>query len=1254
MQLFSGKFHTTCKLHLLLFLTVTCFLQSYPSRASASSQPYIGGHGINSATGNKYVQETDITVEGPVRGVTFKRTYNSQSTEVGLLGYGWSCLFSEKLIDNTTSITLVRNDGRYVKFADNGQGGYTSQLGNSQIITRVTGGFRLTKSNQDIQTYDSQGRLTSTSYRNGTGLTYAYTGDQLATITDTLGRTLAFTYTDGKLTGLATPAGSFTYAYDGNNNLASVTRPDGKSKTYLYQDAAYVHNLTGIVDESGARIQTLTYDSSDRVVTSSLADGSDAVTIAYPSLLTRTVTDSLGTVSTYELEVLNGVARVKSFTGPGCSGSCGDSTGSSYTYTSRQQVASMTDGNGAVTTYTYDGSGNQLTETEASGTALVRTTTSTYTAANELATVTEPSTSNPGQNRVTTLTYDANGNLLTRTRSGYAGTTAISEITTFTYNTLGQLTSVDGPRTDMSDTLTLAYYANEAGQGNNRGQLHTVTNPLGQTTTYSNYTPVGKPGTITDAAGLVTTLTYTFKGAVLTRTTGGLTTSYGYDDAGRVQTITLPGSRILSYTYTGDLVTAITDGLGNRINYTYDAKGQRTGEEIHDPANALTYTLSQSYDAAGNLSKRIYPGNAEETYGYDAVHNLMQTIDPTGLQTDASYDTLGRLLAVTEAGTATAGYAYDRHDNLTNVTDARGKVTASTFDDLGRQRTLTAPDTGLASSTYDAAGNLLSRTDAGNRTVSLSYDALNRPTRQSYPGAARDILFTYDQPTLGKLSALQEEESSRSFTYNSLGQLTAEARTIGAATATTSYGYNSTTGELASMTYPSGRVLTFTRDTIGRITGLQVDGAQLVSSIQYLPFGPVQGASLGSLSMTRSYDQRYQVTRIQAGGLDYTYTRDKAGQVTGVTNLPSPTTTGITETATISPDNNQLTEVSGATVKTYTHDVNGNLTSDGVSAYTWDALNRLVKVEKAGAVVATYGYDSQNRRIRKTVGAKVTHYHYDNNNLLIGEALADGTLLRDYFYLNGEPIALREYEQNPGTYFFLNDHLGTPQQLVTATGAPVWRAAYLPYGQAQIQLATVTNNLRFLGQYFDAETGLHYNLNRYYDSDTGRYLSPDPIGLQGGMNLYAYVAGDPVNEVDIWGLCRKSGEGIMDCANRQAEEAFGDLLASCDVVGFYGLGAMATEVASNLLTSAVNYVATTGMKNANSAGAYASGNILEKQVAATAGANTAGRIGALKGTLGVISKASGIVGASGTIGSVGMRAAFISDCMEECNDCSAK
>ncbi|MDD3813992.1 MAG: RHS repeat-associated core domain-containing protein [Desulfocapsaceae bacterium] len=92
------------------------------------------------------------------------------------------------------------------------------------------------------------------------------------------------------------------------------------------------------------------------------------------------------------------------------------------------------------------------------------------------------------------------------------------------------------------------------------------------------------------------------------------------------------------------------------------------------------------------------------------------------------------------------------------------------------------------------------------------------------------------------------------------------------------------------------------------------------------------------------------------------------------------------------------------------------------------------------------------------------------------------------------------------------------QQLVTAAGAVVWQAAYLPFGKAQIATATVANNLRFAGQYFDAETGLHYNWNRFYDPEVGRYISADPIGLDGGMNLYAYVAGNPVNAVDPWGL----------------------------------------------------------------------------------------------------------------------------------------
>jgi RHS repeat-associated protein len=177
----------------------------------------------------------------------------------------------------------------------------------------------------------------------------------------------------------------------------------------------------------------------------------------------------------------------------------------------------------------------------------------------------------------------------------------------------------------------------------------------------------------------------------------------------------------------------------------------------------------------------------------------------------------------------------------------------------------------------------------------------------------------------------------------------------------------------------------------------------------------------------------------------------------------------------------------------------------------------MLRVENQGSTVATYGYDSSNRRLHKTIGTTTIHYLYDLNSRLIAETLVDGTPLREYIYLDGEPVALREYQTNPGTYYFINDHLGTPQQLITATGTVVWQAAYLPFGKAQIQTETVKNNLRFPGQYFDVETGLHYNWNRFYDSEKGRFVTADPIGLKGGMNLYAYVSNNPVNFTDLTG-----------------------------------------------------------------------------------------------------------------------------------------
>ena len=106
----------------------------------------------------------------------------------------------------------------------------------------------------------------------------------------------------------------------------------------------------------------------------------------------------------------------------------------------------------------------------------------------------------------------------------------------------------------------------------------------------------------------------------------------------------------------------------------------------------------------------------------------------------------------------------------------------------------------------------------------------------------------------------------------------------------------------------------------------------------------------------------------------------------------------------------------------------------------------------------------------------------------------------------------------PVTYYYTSDHLGSPQMVTNTDGVVVWQGEYRPFGAIDLTLNDVANNIRFPGQYFDGETGLHYNWHRFYDPATGRYISADPIGLDGGINLYAYVGGDPVNAVDPKGL----------------------------------------------------------------------------------------------------------------------------------------
>jgi RHS repeat-associated protein len=168
-------------------------------------------------------------------------------------------------------------------------------------------------------------------------------------------------------------------------------------------------------------------------------------------------------------------------------------------------------------------------------------------------------------------------------------------------------------------------------------------------------------------------------------------------------------------------------------------------------------------------------------------------------------------------------------------------------------------------------------------------------------------------------------------------------------------------------------------------------------------------------------------------------------------------------------------------------------------------------------MTATYTHNGNGQRVMKNVSGAITIFHYSLNGQIIAESNSAGTITAEYVYLNGQPLAKME---GANTYYYHNDHLATPQKMTDSSGVVRWFADYKPFGEAAIdtQVTTITNNLRFPGQYFDAETGLNYNYFRDYNPAIGRYVEADPIGLRGGNNLYIYARQNPGVFTDLRGL----------------------------------------------------------------------------------------------------------------------------------------
>ncbi len=1150
-----------------------------------NTQCPLDGNPCNSATGDKLIQETDF--EGS--GLHFYRTWHSLAPkESSPIGSRWVHSYGDYIdIDGTgTPIGVVTPDGYYMTL--------TAVPGNifiapeqTSIRLRIVGpNYVIEYGNGERRTYDSNGRLQTVEVSPGqvTTLTYGGSPSRLQEITGPFGHTLSLSYNvSDKLQDLYWPDNNrVTYSHtfsNGNWRLVKVRRV-GFSRYYLYEDTLLPDFITGIEDENGDRHATYTYDHTTRKVLSSQhAGGARRVELSYASDST-TVTDGDGRTKTYDFSL-------SPWKGTRLDGTTRNGTSTSMVHALPatdylQRLATKTDASGQVTAYGYNAY-HRTSTTAAFGTPDQRTTSYEFLRpdSNLVTKIIRPSIHGTG-NAVTEITYNSSDLPTQITESGFDSSgSAITRTTGLTYNTYGQVLTIDGPRTDVSDVTSFTYHNCTAGGA--CGQLHTVTNPAGHVHTYNSYNSNGRLTKETTATGYETTYVYSsvdWLSSITIRSPYGSSRyhSISYARPGLLARAPLaPYYEELRYSYDeAHRLVKVRDSSGNHIDYVYDSAGNRTEIRTEDSSDVMSRKVEYAYDNWSRLDTINNAGNVTDVL-LDAIGRLVEHEDANLDLTGYVYDNLNRLTAVNHPDSSSTSFAYDVNDNMVSVTAPNGANTTYVYDDLGNLESETSPDRGTISYTYDAAGNVLTKTDARGVLATYTYDALNRLTSTSYPTSSKNVTFAYDSGpnNQGYLTSMTDESGTTTWNHYVHGPASSEkrietTRTVAGQTFTTSLKVHAVTGKPISLTYPSGKVLSYTFSGY-ELTGLSAAGTTILSGATYEPLGPVNGWTWGDATVsnwvfdlrglpanhslagdtrTLGYDNVGQIITLDDSRHDLGFDYDTRGRLTdfdalGLAPLTSQDfgydtngnrlsfTEGMSYPYTIAPNSNRVATVAGPIPRTYSYDAAGNIINDGSMAYTYDDRGRLVT-----AGTATYTYNGLGQRVKKDNGT-VTLFVYDEAGNLLGEYDAAGNPIREHVWFQGAPVAVMA---GSDVHYVHTDHLGTPRA-ITDAGTVIWRWESDPFGSTAAQedpdgdLTDFTYNLRFPGQYYDSESGLHYNYFRTYDPSTGRYFESDPIGLGGGINTYGYVGGNPMAFSDPLGLSRQDPRSsvVQFCLQHPAE-----------------------------------------------------------------------------------------------------------------------
>jgi RHS repeat-associated protein len=723
---------------------------------------------------------------------------------------------------------------------------------------------------------------------------------------------------------------------------------------------------------------------------------------------------------------------------------------------------------------------------------------------------------------------------------------------------------------------------NNSGACHYKGDLAQITNPLGQVTTLLAYDASGRVTRWQDANGIITDLAYTSRGWLAQQTVHAerdATTQMAYDAHGSLTQVTDPDGVVLHFTYDiADRLTDIQDTSGDKIHYTLDAAGNRTAEQVGN-ASQLHDRLTRAYSNLGRINtlKDAQGQTVFTATSYDGQARLTMSTDAYGVKRGFSYNLLSELTELTEdqgnsadpsSGNATTTLTYNGYDQITKVVDPDKFTTTYKIDGFGQTTAVQSNDTGLTSNTYDAAGNLLTRTDARGITATFSYDALNRVTLIQYPNASETVYFAYDEPSsitgcassypVGRLTRRSEAGTTTNYCYNAQGQVIQkrQAGDGGGASDTLVYAY-SAAGRLTGVGYPSGTQVTYLRDSDGRITQVNlapVNGAALtlVSNVHYQPFGPIASYTLSNgQAVTRSFDANDRISAITSPAFSVQYGRDAMGNI--ITTASNNVLNGylydhlyrITqmqdgdgnplETFSYSKTGDRKAKTgSGLATGDYgyqnhwlmsignearTYDAAGNSLTSQVGgnqyAYAYNNDHQLGALTVNGGATTYYANTVNGERFAKHINGSVERYVYNEALHLMGEA---GITDRDYIWLDDMPIAV--VDNGNSVHYVIADALNTPRAITDSMGATVWQWSIEnnAFGEQQ-PIGGFTYNLRFPGQYYDEESGLFYNVRRYYEPATGRYIQSDPLGLLAGVNTYAYVNGSPLMVSDANGEC---------------------------------------------------------------------------------------------------------------------------------------